>query len=39
MKQYQTPIVEVLELTADTSIAGAIYSEPIVEDLEESLST
>lgn len=38
MKTYQKPLLEVLELTADASLAAVIYSEPSVEDNDDDLS-
>ena len=38
MKQYITPLLEVLELTADEALAAVIQSEPTVEDNDEDLS-
>ena len=38
MKQYITPLLEVLELTADDAIAAVVQSEPTVEDNDEDLS-
>ena len=38
MKQYITPLLEVLELTADEALAAVVQSEPTVEDNDEDLS-
>ncbi len=38
MKEYQKPLLTVLELTADESLAAAKYSEPTVEDTDKDLS-
>lgn len=32
MKQYETPVLELCELTADEALAAVIRSEPTVED-------
>ena len=32
MKQYETPVLEFCELTADEALAAVIRSEPTVED-------
>lgn len=38
MKNYQKPILTVLELTADAALAAVIQSEPTVEDNDGDLS-
>ena len=38
MKAYETPALEVCELTADESLAAVIRSEPTVEDNDDDLS-
>ncbi len=38
MKQYQKPLLEVLELAADEALAAVVRSEPTVEDNDDDLS-
>ncbi len=38
MKQYNAPLLEVLNLTADEALAAVIQSEPTVEDNDDDLS-
>ena len=38
MKQYTAPLLEVLDLTADETLAAVVQSEPTVEDNDEDLS-
>lgn len=38
MKQYQKPLLEMMELTADEALAAVKYSEPTVEDTDSDLS-
>ena len=38
MKQYTKPLLDVLELTADETLAAVVRSEPTVEDNDDDLS-